>query len=1467
MAPRTPYVLLKLSLHLAATLPVRPLKRKERGFVLPIAILIVVVLLLITSLLLSRAFNRNLETSVTRTTQIANRRLAAAFDRARAKLDFLLDPKTSSEDKYTGAGEPSDSELRNLLTVRSVYTLRDETPLQITSTQEPGVVAPAWWFPVDDDQDGRPDSISAYMIVHNVRRARRPSGGYNEATRFWNDGNPISATICDPSKLNDPTSCTDAVKAALLQVRNGPLDFESTAPGCEVEGARVNIGDWFTSSSTTAELLKPFQVFAVNIPLQGESALSSAVAAAQMQHDRVRESLARWAAWFRYDLEVYQTRDFQWNGAVHTEGSYILGAANLDPADPAGGQGFRHYLISAPESCFYLPKDNSEISIRGELISAELGNNRFVRAAANLVPFRIDLHPNLQVAPTATQIWTLTDDQPIAQAARDSVIPRTRTSETTPVRPDSMALDPLAMIASDEYYPRDPEVRDTTQSSPWSPIRDRRAGLGWDDSPLSQGNPPEFAGDGRVKVNDQGRCAPYVDDTYRADNRFGPKLSYQPEVVANDQSTCSAAPFASLYRRGSNPVAFGELIDSGVTATDPTAPTVEQLIRNDPPAGAGPEEVGLDGYWERRARIQGLRIIVGQRLELNQRSIPYPLNLAPNPADPLNVSVADSLNWRAALMSNQARQRQTFQDNLAAVQATAVYHYSQNSGFFPVACLATTVHPGTPATLRQSSTFGNPIPAITGATVLPDFFFGGMPVDLNGDGATGGPLDLDWDGTNVWEFEPPAADATTFANSLGANQLLGKALRNLAYFAGDPDGAYPPLQEAGRIHPDPLMTAFGNFSELRAVLARLDSGVPYTQLSLAEQTTLQTAACTVRMLAYNLNSIRQLPDDASGLPQHPLEQDIRDILADGVINNTIDGGNSIAPTNRPRHTYLPLYYLFPGVDHPEQRQGAPAITQANTGWQYQRITLDDLGNLALNPRPINNWVTPNVTIGVSAAGCGSACPESNRFNLIRVGSELRRVAFKDRAFFDGREVMSVRTLDIDLALLRNTQLGSDRWLPIAGGVVYAFREDAVREDAIARQPLPQTGGGGLTWANFLTAWQNSKANPHGASGDPFVMNAGQVDASDPDEALEPRDPSMDRGFDRALNPTEAKRSVGVGDPPLVAGATRGVSPKIVDYYPDPERRPYGFRLRNGRRLDRPADADGIRHGMSFITDNSVYIQGDFNLHQSNSGMSPIQGSGAPTLEDEFTTNPGGFYDRTGNNSNYARGNDTWRPTDILADSITILSNNFCDGSLDDGFLQDGALTNSLLGPQDEFKVDRSGLVINRSAYGCADTPANNVTSYISQPLIYAPTTWPFFSSGTGISAGALSATIDLSREPLLPSFNPNPIPADTAPGPFQDPSNPSGSVPLRLTYVRDTDLSPGQPGYGDFPVKVSVLGNPVIDTSNWVFLGPVEDGVCGDGRLNFDPVLGRFDECEFPSGNTAQPGFKEGGAPLDPGQY
>ena len=250
-----------------------------------------------------------------------------------------------------------------------------------------------------------------------------------------------------------------------------------------------------------------------------------------------------------------------------------------------------------------------------------------------------------------------------------------------------------------------------------------------------------------------------------------------------------------------------------------------------------------------------------------------------------------------------------------------------------------------------------------------------------------------------------------------------------------------------------------------------------------------------------------------------------------------------------------------------------------------------------------NWCLPTANAGA---------------NLITIPNATQRaIPFLDTALSNGREMMSTRVLNVDLDILRKNKVTKDTWLPVVKeGIVFAFREDAAREDSIARPAS-------TTWANYL-------ADPTKAS---YVMNANT-----------PQDPPIN--------------------------ADNGISPKPVDYYADPERRPYGFRLRNGQNLKRDAsisDADNI-DGLSFISDNPVYIQGDFNLHSTDGTVSKLIEEFKEKLDADWTKDPK-FYDgRKDINESFADPTkDTWRPSEILSDAITIVSSNFIDGDIEDTF--------------------------------------------------------------------------------------------------------------------------------------------------------------------------------------------------------
>jgi hypothetical protein len=303
----------------------------------------------------------------------------------------------------------------------------------------------------------------------------------------------------------------------------------------------------------------------------------------------------------------------------------------------------------------------------------------------------------------------------------------------------------------------------------------------------------------------------------------------------------------------------------------------------------------------------------------------------------------------------------------------------------------------------------------------------------------------------------------------------------------------------------------------------------------------------------------------------------------------------------------------------------------------------------------------------------------------------------------------------------------------------------------------------------------------------------------------------------------------------------------VDYYADPDRRPYGFRLRNGAVLARSVfnPSDAIRptealFGLSFISDNPVYIQGDFNLHQTREGR---------RLE-EFTTllefDPqtglySNFYGRlrSGPNENredrrFARAaEDLWRPSEVLGDSVNILSADFCDGSIDDAFVQDGTLNGggSSYVPGQDYAGGRASAPRRNDYYGCSGPNLGANTSFLNQALVIRGNNWPAPSpsrSGAGVlrfdnTNGAQNLGDNLNQPGWPDVFARDTIFArrnstDASSG-QADRTAGLGVPEVRLLRAPDT-------GYANFGVRISALGNPVLDTSRWVLVAPL--GPCPD---------------------------------------
>jgi hypothetical protein len=796
------------------------------GFLLPTITLLLLVVTLTVGAMTIRAFDRNTQVIAEAQQKVIYNAATPAVDRARAKLEFMFD--RNKDTRYPG-GVPGESRLLSMMTNDGVsvfenngafvspltikdnggnnvdpYTLPDEARVD---AGQPNGVGPdgearndnTWRYRADTDGDGKSDATVFYSVLFKTPR----------------DQGDVSATRL---LLQE----SDKWKADRGIVRSAPISNQSKLTGCGgTVGTRGGITPeaWFEDQGgDTSTIRKNFQVDALVIPDKPKAA----AATIEFQQDRQIRRGNKWGAWFRYDLEIFPGPQFNWNGAMHTESNLMF-----------GNNSFNAYLISSPSSCLY-QEESSEISVTriaprtdltppvpefvGQAIVSMLDDRR---ANGGRATIHVPPDNGQRVAPTQLVQMNNGNDASSAAAARD------------------VASNPASIVLTETTRSTGPDSTNLGTDS-WGTVRGNAAGLG-------------------KRILNKPEPVPYVDDLYRADDRYGPKPKYRD----GDEDSEPPGDFSIPPDRTS-----GDDIPAG-----------NPLIAD---GGNEPSGAGLDGYWERRAYGEGLRILVGERLELGNLggwvtprdvsgngfiehtgvSLTTPRTYNPRAAanDPTNTvefdgdplyppSVAPYPFASTARIPHVTQQRRSLRDNLPAVQAAAIYHAAVGDRIagYPVACVEATVHPGTIDTLRQSTNYmPTSFKTSTGQTeyLLSDFFTGR--------------------GTDGWEFAPPAGNVNNLRTQLVRGTALRTALDNLAHFAGELDGAYPPRQEAGRIHPYPALTMWGNYSNLRRALKNLDDRGGYDRLSVADKTYIHTAACTIGMLAYEIDQVQRFdPTEAS----------------------------------------------------------------------------------------------------------------------------------------------------------------------------------------------------------------------------------------------------------------------------------------------------------------------------------------------------------------------------------------------------------------------------------------------------------------------------------------------------------------------------------------------------------------------------------------------------------------------------
>ncbi|MEN8444251.1 MAG: hypothetical protein ABG776_04470, partial [Cyanobacteria bacterium J06555_13] len=671
----------------------RPTRESRAGFVLPTTVLLLLMVTLTVGAMSYRTFSRTAQTIAYRDQQVIDSLSAPAIDRAKAKIEFLFTKDGSVADKRP----PSSADLLAALAPASggddPYTipgLEDdggETRLDLDST---------------DDRD-------------NAWRFRAPDGTTIVYSIVIDDTHDNGTNVIGIDGVDDTGKVDDQQKADNFVVRNGPIDTTTPTDSCPV--ARLAGNGWQISG---ARLAKNIQVNVLAIKGSGPN---KTVSASEYQQVRTAARGNRWGAWFRYDLEVSPGSPMRWNGAMHTEGSLVT------------GKGFTAYMVSSQESCIY-DEDASVIEVSGPVDNDKDGTDDFLgQVVSGLTGKRAGEGAFLSESSTFHSDATAKDldasgggklyadgVQKLGATAtpQDSVVHQAATTN-----PSDITQNPISIFTEDTFvYMKAPVEAPSTTS--W------RRRDNW-----------ETVGPSRIKNDDTGAARPFLDDSYRADNRYGPKPKY------NDKH--------SLSLKNGDPLTTPH--KSGDVISDNTALTLD--VPNS-------EDYGLDGYWERSAAAQGLRLIVGQRLELGN---PFGWK-SDDPLYPANNAFVEARSPVGQLKGTaEMLQMRSLRDNLAAVQSMAVYHSADATtlGEYPLACIASTVHPGTSETLENSRTF------VKENSVWKTDFFTGQ-------------------GTNGMEFTPPPA--SEFGSTLDSKWV--KALGNLAYFAGDPKGgapSFPAVQE------------------------------------------------------------------------------------------------------------------------------------------------------------------------------------------------------------------------------------------------------------------------------------------------------------------------------------------------------------------------------------------------------------------------------------------------------------------------------------------------------------------------------------------------------------------------------------------------------------------------------------------------------------------------------------------------
>ncbi|WGV27760.1 hormogonium polysaccharide biosynthesis protein HpsA [Halotia branconii] len=347
------------------------------GFVLPTVVMVSLVVILLTTAILFRSFERAKNASNVRVNEVTMQAATPALERAKAKISELF------ADPTLPRSVPSNTTFyTTLISKLPVYTLGDETPITLNYDidannviEEPDTLEnkenskAAWKFPADTDNNGKFDSFILYAI--NFRT---------------------------PPQVG----ATQTRKRIPLDARTPPMLPAKAGGACDIAGetsaSLVGASGWY--KLPTGELKKSFFVYTATVPITSIGSLDSSkyepyrgnkgFSALEMQQDRSQVPITNNAVVYEDDLDITPGPRFRLNGRVFTNSNLLTGKSD---------QEIRLFQVSSRYSCYY-ERENGKIIVGGNVAGSS------PISASDLGLVKVDLFQENNTPATATTATT-----------------------------------------------------------------------------------------------------------------------------------------------------------------------------------------------------------------------------------------------------------------------------------------------------------------------------------------------------------------------------------------------------------------------------------------------------------------------------------------------------------------------------------------------------------------------------------------------------------------------------------------------------------------------------------------------------------------------------------------------------------------------------------------------------------------------------------------------------------------------------------------------------------------------------------------------------------------------------------------------------------------------------------------------------------------------------------------------------